>query len=281
MERETIMYGMEGERIDTQRERQKEQWSLEDQRFELTKKHFQEQRQLQEENMKKQREFYDEGKKLQDEMIKLQREYQMKQLELQKAAIGAQAEAARTMKEAQDAAQAIAEEYADRAGDFALAKSRQVDMINTIVKGMNHLITNIPGVFQAMGKALIPLFKSGGGSGGSAGSAEFMATGGPTMPNELTFVGEAGIEAIRSSVPQHVFPSNETFASMIGGNDKLSDPWEQTIISNMESLQGQLYVPVFIGGVMIFSGSVQILNYFRLSSKYSRLFKTQNELKKT
>jgi hypothetical protein len=227
------MYGMEGERIDTQRERQKEQWSLEDQRFELTKKHFQEQRQLQEENMKKQREFYDEGKKLQDEMIKLQREYQMKQLELQKAAIGAQAEAARTMKEAQDAAQAIAEEYADRAGDFALAKSRQVDMINTIVKGMNHLITNIPGVFQAMGKALIPLFKSGGGGSGG-GEHEFYQTGGSTMPNELSIVGESGIEAIRSSVPQHIFPTNETFAAMMGGNDKLASPWEETIISNIK-----------------------------------------------
>lgn len=246
MERETIMYGMEGERIDTQRDRQKEMWSLEDQRFELSKKHFQEQRQLQEENMKKQREFYDEGKKLQDEMIKLQREYQMKQLELQKASIGAQAEAAKKMKEAQDAMQAIADEAADRAGEFNLAKSRQVDMINTIVKGMNHLITNIPGVFQAMGKALIPLFKSGGGSGGGGGSAEFMATGGPTMPNELTFVGEAGIEAIRSSVPQHVFPSNETFASMLGGNDKLTNPWEEAIISNIKDSTGGTQQPTTI-----------------------------------
>lgn len=55
----------------------------------------------------------------------------------------------------------------------------------------------------------------------------------------------------------------------------------QTIISNMELLQSQLYIPLFVGGAMIFSGLVQILNYFRLSSKYSRLFKTQNELKKT
>jgi uncharacterized membrane protein HdeD (DUF308 family) len=55
----------------------------------------------------------------------------------------------------------------------------------------------------------------------------------------------------------------------------------QTILYNMDSLQSQLYIPVFVGGAMIFSGSVQILNYFRLNSKYSRLFKTQNELKKT
>ena len=55
----------------------------------------------------------------------------------------------------------------------------------------------------------------------------------------------------------------------------------QTIVSNMESLQSQLYVPLFVGGAMIFSGLVQILNYFRLSGKYSRLFRTQNELRKT
>ena len=55
----------------------------------------------------------------------------------------------------------------------------------------------------------------------------------------------------------------------------------QTIISNIESLQSQLYIPLFVGGAMILSGLAQILNYFRLSSKYSRLFKTQDELKKT
>jgi hypothetical protein len=234
MERETTMYGMEGERIDTQRERQKEMWSLEDQRFELTKKHFEEQRQLQQENMKKQREFYDEGMKLQDELLRLQREYQMKQLELQKAAIGAQAEAARKMKEAQDAMQAIADEAQDVSGEFNIAKSRQVDMINTIVKGMNHLITNIPGVFNAMGKALIPLFTVGGGGGGGGGSSEYRQTGGPVLPGDVAIVGEGGIEAIRSSVPQHVFPTNETFAAMIGGADNISDPWSESFISKIK-----------------------------------------------
>jgi len=53
----------------------------------------------------------------------------------------------------------------------------------------------------------------------------------------------------------------------------------QEIVYNIEVLQERLYIPLFIGGVMLFAGSVQILNYFRLRSKYSRLFRVQSKLK--
>lgn len=53
----------------------------------------------------------------------------------------------------------------------------------------------------------------------------------------------------------------------------------QEIVYNMEFLQDRLYIPLVIGGVLIFSGIVQILNYFRLRSKYSKLFRLQSELK--
>jgi hypothetical protein len=54
----------------------------------------------------------------------------------------------------------------------------------------------------------------------------------------------------------------------------------QTLVYNIESIQEQLYIPLFVAGTMLFAGSVQILNYFRLRKKYSRLFRAQNELKK-
>lgn len=54
----------------------------------------------------------------------------------------------------------------------------------------------------------------------------------------------------------------------------------QEIVYNIEVIQERLYIPLFIGGVLVFSGAVQLLNYFRLRSKYSRLFKMQSELKK-
>jgi len=53
----------------------------------------------------------------------------------------------------------------------------------------------------------------------------------------------------------------------------------QEIVYNIEILQERLYIPLLIGGVLIFSGIVQIVNYFRLRSKYSKLFKIQSELK--
>jgi len=54
----------------------------------------------------------------------------------------------------------------------------------------------------------------------------------------------------------------------------------QTLVYNIDSIQEHLYIPLFVAGTMLFAGSVQILNYFRLRKKYSRLFKVQNELKK-
>lgn len=53
----------------------------------------------------------------------------------------------------------------------------------------------------------------------------------------------------------------------------------QEIVYNIDLLQERLYIPLIIGAVMLFSGTVQILNYFRLRSKYSRLFKVQSQLK--
>jgi uncharacterized membrane protein HdeD (DUF308 family) len=55
----------------------------------------------------------------------------------------------------------------------------------------------------------------------------------------------------------------------------------QTLVYNIDSIQEHLYIPLFVAGTMLFAGAVQILNYFRLRKKYSRLFKVQNELKKT
>ena len=53
----------------------------------------------------------------------------------------------------------------------------------------------------------------------------------------------------------------------------------QEIVYNIDVLPERLYIPVIIGGILMFSGTVQLLNYFRLRSKYSRLFKVQSELK--
>ena len=53
------------------------------------------------------------------------------------------------------------------------------------------------------------------------------------------------------------------------------------LINNMNSIQEKYYIPVFIAGALIFSGAAQILNYLRLSKKYGRLFRAQNELRRT
>jgi uncharacterized membrane protein HdeD (DUF308 family) len=53
----------------------------------------------------------------------------------------------------------------------------------------------------------------------------------------------------------------------------------QTLVYNIDFLQERLYIPLIITLVMVFSGSAQILHFIRLRSKYSRLFRAQEELK--
>ena len=53
----------------------------------------------------------------------------------------------------------------------------------------------------------------------------------------------------------------------------------QEIVYNMDVIQERLYVPLLVGALLLFSGAAQLLNYFRLRKKYSRLFKVQAELK--
>lgn len=53
------------------------------------------------------------------------------------------------------------------------------------------------------------------------------------------------------------------------------------LLQATDTIQQQHYIPVFIAGALIFSGAAQTLNYFRLSKKYGRLFRAQNELRKT
>ena len=51
--------------------------------------------------------------------------------------------------------------------------------------------------------------------------------------------------------------------------------------SNINLFGERLYIHLFISGCLIFCGLAQIVNFFRLRKKYSRLFKVQEELKKS
>ena len=51
--------------------------------------------------------------------------------------------------------------------------------------------------------------------------------------------------------------------------------------SNIDMFGERLYIPLFISGCLIFCGLVQIVNFFRLRKKYSKLFKVKAELKKS
>jgi uncharacterized membrane protein HdeD (DUF308 family) len=51
------------------------------------------------------------------------------------------------------------------------------------------------------------------------------------------------------------------------------------LVSNIDLLEGRIYVPLLVAGALIFCGLAQIVTFFRLRKKYSRLFKVREELK--
>jgi hypothetical protein len=115
-DRAALMHNLEGQQIDTQRERQEEQWSQEDERFQKQKDYTLELQRLDresfdlgveqrktfyrmdQEQLSRKMEEYEQAKALQDELRELTREYQYEQLQLQKAAAGAAAQAAETQE---------------------------------------------------------------------------------------------------------------------------------------------------------------------------------------
>ena len=51
--------------------------------------------------------------------------------------------------------------------------------------------------------------------------------------------------------------------------------------TNIDLFGERLYIPLFISGCLIFNGIAQIVNFFKMRKKYSKLFKVQEELKKS
>lgn len=177
MERETVMFGMEGDQISRQREQQQAVWRLEDERHQLNIKHFDEGRALQLENMQKQKEFYEDGKRLQDEMIKLQREYWKEQHALQLAAAGAQASYAEQLHDIQDLILQQQIEQEKYNGLANIARSDSDLMIDAIISGLNYVIRNAPrglaSIISGLGGGeieLIPPYPGGGSGSGGTGS---------------------------------------------------------------------------------------------------------------
>jgi len=55
----------------------------------------------------------------------------------------------------------------------------------------------------------------------------------------------------------------------------------EEIASNIDLLQERLYVPLFVTGCLLFAGAAQIVQYFRLRKKYSKLFQIQADFKRS
>lgn len=162
MRRDTTVHDVEGDQIDKSRSRQESLWKLEDERFETSKRQYEEQKRFQLEQMNKQEEFYYRGKELQDAQLELTRAYFIEQQKLQREAAGAQMHFAEEMRKAEDDLLKLAQTEEDRMAKLGIAKTLEVDMINTLIGGINYLIAHIPSAF----KNGLPIAGWGGGGGG-------------------------------------------------------------------------------------------------------------------
>ena len=235
--RDTIMHGIEGEQIDSQRDQQKENWKLEDERFALQKKQFEEQKKMQQESLDKQREFFEERKSLevqqrdlqramwveqmalQQQSIQIQAEYAAQNFELQKITIGlqqAQAEYAARTRESQQAIQDEANATTTSAwnmwtmtGEAIVAITQKAIELKSIVSSINVGSNSV----APEGYEYNP-----------DGTYTKRATGGRFAAYEDMLVGENGPERVTFDRSGSVTP---------GGS---WNPWNQSVLNSEQAV---------------------------------------------
>lgn len=230
MERETITYGLETERIEKQQDRQKRLWSLEDERYQLNIQHHEEQRRFQEEAIAKQKEFYEIGKQIRDEQVELQREYWREQIELQKASLGIQGEYLKKTKEAQEAMMELQDAQEDYNGMWRVATTLEADAINAWIRGLNHVIEylqDMPGLLES-GNG-IPLINPAAGTGNlQKNLPQAIHSGGIGLPGRV-LVGEGGPEMMQLDRPASVYNAAQTYSMLFAG--QMQNPWQNQTIA--------------------------------------------------
>jgi len=242
MERETIMYGQQGDEIERQRSRQKQQWQWEDESFAQKQKHFNESQKLQEEDRNRQKEFYEEGKKLRDEQVVLQRAMWREQIALQKQSIAASAEYAKNMNEANLALMSFSQEEQKQAGRQRLASENMTTLWNNLMEGLDWVVAHVSS--EAIQAAVLgggtlgrlPGQNPGAGQNGNPGDPTPTAIGGPAGMGRSNIVGEAGTEIVRSSGALSVIPNNELRAMMYETQSK--DVWSNSFASQSSPVSG-------------------------------------------
>ena len=191
MGRETIMFGMEGEQIDKQRERQKELWKLEDQRFALQLKQHQQSVELQKESIERLRQYYKEQWALEDKQRDLSRAQWKEQQALQLKSI----ETTQAYNAEQRKINQTMLEFSQWAEKLTAGKSLfNPDTMNQLAEA----IVSVDNAFKG-------LLQTGGVTGQASTGRQH---GGLVVAGRRYRVGEAGEETYVPYATGMVYPSN-------------------------------------------------------------------------
>jgi len=139
-ERSTIMYNVQGEQIDAQREHQQELWELEDARFQMVKDHYSENETFQKAQMETSRKFYEERKRLEEEQNRLARAYATEQMKIQRASTAAQQKYNELMRQAQKDLAKLQEVRQDEVASASTLMMLTNDWIDTSEAGLKKLL---------------------------------------------------------------------------------------------------------------------------------------------
>jgi len=258
MGRETIMYGLETEQINKEREHQKDVFRLQEQQFNLERKHFGENQKMQEESMalqrkhfeenqkfqlegiKQQRAFYEERKAIEEESIKLSREYQQEQMKLSQTQLEAQKKYAADMHQMAIDMTKLGQTQEDIVGKFQEGAKFEKEFIDGILAAETS-VTKIHDMWIEIAKSL-GLDLSSSGSGGQAASKEASnlrkpkkgrALGGYLSSGEPSEVGEAGREIFVPETSGTIIPMT-----------KLHNPWQDLLGTRNMKLQDSKREPL-------------------------------------
>lgn len=253
-ERSTIMYNVQGEQIDSQREHQRELWQLEDERFKTQKEHYEQNKRLQQEQHKVTVRFFEERKRLEDEQNKLQRAYATEQMKLQRESLKVQQSYSAKIREANRDLQKLMETRDDEIAAAKTYMSLSEDWIDTTEDGLERLVELARELAGELGistkTSSISPAAADGGSYGAKGTYMKRALGGYVPAGQPALVNDR--EVFSPAMSGHVVPIENI------------DPWNKSVLTNEERQGkeggGSKEINIFIGGEKIASLVIDAMN---------------------
>jgi len=213
LQRETVMYSLNEEQIQNQREYQETLWDIQKRRFDMEKEHHEEMYALQREEFEKAKEFFEVRTRLEEQYRKLRRKYYEEEYKLAMAQIGLSQKWDEIMRQAKEDMQKVKEAEEDHLGKLKVINelfATPLEYLEKIGIKMQEIIEPLAKLLHidvsAIKQQSKEFSKASSSTGGTSSAVlpAFRASGGPMMPG-LNYVHEGEV-LVKSNEPLMVVP---------------------------------------------------------------------------